>query len=161
MFEEARQRIVTSGKPSHDLPIRFFDFCKYLRRCPSIADVDLRHTPSGAIVVRCIAHDGVAPEDVAERLTDLWLRKLRYPYLDAHQVSRSPGEIRLDFVTEVDEQGRYLTGLIIVHWTPLSDMGNDHVVEGVPEGMRSCHYCGHPVTLGSVDEFDCPWCGVP
>lgn len=27
------------------------------------------------------------------------------------------------------------------------------------EGLRPCDFCGHPVVLDSVDEYDCPVCG--
>ena len=33
------------------------------------------------------------------------------------------------------------------------------VQESVVEGMRSCDYCGHPVVIDSIDEYDCAVCG--
>ncbi|GAB3810074.1 hypothetical protein GCM10027605_47130 [Micromonospora zhanjiangensis] len=29
------------------------------------------------------------------------------------------------------------------------------------EDMRPCDFCGHPVKMKSVDEYDCPVCGDP
>lgn len=31
--------------------------------------------------------------------------------------------------------------------------------ESVDEGMRPCDYCGHPVVIDAIDEYDCVVCG--
>jgi hypothetical protein len=35
------------------------------------------------------------------------------------------------------------------------------VEEPVDERMRPCVFCHHPVVIDSIDEWDCPVCGVP
>lgn len=35
------------------------------------------------------------------------------------------------------------------------------VEESADEGLRPCDYCGHPVVIDSVDEYDCPAYGEP
>ncbi|MER7807306.1 hypothetical protein [Streptomyces sp900116325] len=31
--------------------------------------------------------------------------------------------------------------------------------ESAGEGMRPCDFCGNPVVIDSIDEYDCPVCG--
>ncbi|MET7302544.1 hypothetical protein [Embleya sp. NPDC005575] len=33
------------------------------------------------------------------------------------------------------------------------------VRESSDEGMRPCVFCGHPVVIDSIDEYDCAVCG--
>lgn len=42
----------------------------------------------------------------------------------------------------------------------LAVMSDGASVQGsADEGMRPCDYCGHPVVIGSIDEYDCAVCG--
>ncbi|WP_433553403.1 hypothetical protein ACQP08_09210 [Micromonospora zamorensis] len=96
------------------------DFDHYLSRCPSIREVTVTTAPDPAqqITAACIAEPAASPMCVAGEVKQTWLRDLRYRHWEAHRLSTTARTVELDVATRVDEDGYYITGLIVVRWPP-------------------------------------------
>ena len=72
----------------------------------------------GADTTALLAELGYAPEYPLETairgIEDVWLSLLRYRYFEAHTTRVAPDEAVLDFITQIDADGFFVTGRVRV-----------------------------------------------
>ncbi|WP_327008845.1 CPCC family cysteine-rich protein [Dactylosporangium sp. NBC_01737] len=102
------------------------DFDYYLWRCSSIRKVTVTTTPDPGrqLTAVCVAEPAASPARVAYEIKETWLRDLRYHYWEAHWLRVTATSVELDVATCVDEDGYYITGLIVVRWSSTRDPGD-------------------------------------
>ncbi|MFG1872476.1 hypothetical protein [Micromonospora arborensis] len=74
--------------------------------------------PAQQITAACITEPAASPMRLTGQVEQSWLRDLRYRHWEAHRLRTTATTVELDFATRVDEDGYYITGLIVVRWPP-------------------------------------------
>lgn len=119
-----KRRVVADGQPSSgaDLEGMELDFGYYLTSCGLLDEksIKVRRTgdPMCLLDVRCRVAAGVRLEDAAEELARLWMSGLRYDYFEAHELVVRDDAARLEFLTQMNPHGLYVTGTLAVEPQP-------------------------------------------
>jgi hypothetical protein len=117
-FEAVRRLVLASGAdPSfNDLTDMSASIQAELAGSPllgSDVDVDRTGDRTRLLVARCrVVHPGARRARIATELERVW-QALRYRYLEAHALRSAANAVALSFVTQVEPNGRFLTGAII------------------------------------------------
>ncbi|MEV1319990.1 CPCC family cysteine-rich protein [Micromonospora arborensis] len=121
-FAEAVRAVASVATPADpdNLSGMSIEFDHYLFQCPSIREATVTTGPDPAqqITAVCIAEPAASPMRVAQEIEQTWLRDLRYRHWEAHRLHTTATTVELDVATRVDEDGYYITGLIVVRWMP-------------------------------------------
>ncbi|MGI5522484.1 CPCC family cysteine-rich protein [Micromonospora sp. CA-259024] len=121
-FSEAVRAVAAVAVPADpdNLSGMAIDFDHYLARCPSIREVTVTTATNWdqQITAVCIAEPATSPARVAQQVEQTWLRDLRYGHWEVHRLRTTAVSVELDVATRVDEDGYYITGLIVVRWSP-------------------------------------------
>jgi hypothetical protein len=64
------------------------------------------------ISASCRPATGVSLDKAVQAVRDLWLTRLRYAYLEAHEVSKQEDGADLNFVTQIGPHRLYVTGQV-------------------------------------------------
>src|SRR5947209_6037035 len=70
--------------------------------------------PGCLIEASCAATPGIPLETAIRGIEDVWLSLLRYRYFEAHTTRVAPDEAVLDFITQIDAGGFFVTGRVRV-----------------------------------------------
>lgn len=121
-FAEAVRAVAAVATPADpdNLSGMAIDFDHYLAQCPSIREVTVTTAPDRApqITAACLAEPATSPVRIAQEVEQIWLRDLRYRHWEVHRLRTTPTSVELEVATRVDEDGYYITGLIMVQWSP-------------------------------------------
>ncbi|GIE85966.1 CPCC family cysteine-rich protein [Actinoplanes regularis] len=124
-FVDAVSAVAAMAQPADpdNLSGMEIDFDHYLWRCPSIRRVTVESSPEPArqLTARCLAEQAASPHRVATEIKDAWLRELRYSYWEAHLLRVNATSVELDVATQVEANGYFITGTIIVKWSDSAD----------------------------------------
>jgi len=119
-FEAAKRRVMDSAAPSSgdDLLGMEIDFVGLLDRAEGVhgESVTAKRTsdPGCLIEATCAATPGIPLEAAIRGIEGVWLSLLRYRYFEAHTTRVALGEAVLDFITQIDGDGFYVTGRVRV-----------------------------------------------
>jgi hypothetical protein len=121
-FAKAKDAILASGTRStgDNLLGMEIDFCVYLGDPPSSGegddglglwqDMTISQSEDAEWLITGRAHGRLANADaIAAHLSRIWEQMLRYPYSEAHIVTRTSDEVRLQAVTQMAPGGLWVT----------------------------------------------------
>jgi hypothetical protein len=129
-FAKAMDAVLASGTRStgDNLLGMEIDFCAYLGDPPSAGagddgpglweDMTISRSEGAEWLITGRAHGRLANADaIAAQLSRIWDQALRYPYREAHIVSRTSNEVRLQAVTQLAPGGLWVTADVHVDLT--------------------------------------------
>lgn len=111
---------MSDGEPSTDLDLAgmAIDFDALLHDTGIVDEdsLDVRETddPACLLEVTCYAAHGVTVERAAEEVKSVWADHLAYRYFEAHHLHVEPVTAVLEFVTQMQAWGLYVTGRVTV-----------------------------------------------
>jgi hypothetical protein len=120
-FDDVVARVARDGEPSSgdNLLGMQMDFDAYLSMLEAIdggsISVERTDRPDRLLRVSCRAADKVSLAVAAQFVVDTWKSRLRYAYLEQHQLVEAEGVAVLDFVTQMGPGRLYVTGRVEIH----------------------------------------------
>lgn len=123
-FEADKRRVVADGVPSSgdNLHGMELDLGYNLTASESVDQQSVRVERTGdrhsLLDVRCHPVEGVDVETVGAEVASLWRSRLRYDNYESHRLISSGEAAVLEFVTQMEPHGLYVTGRVAVETRP-------------------------------------------
>ncbi|HET6563638.1 MAG TPA: hypothetical protein VFG72_17345 [Marmoricola sp.] len=87
----------------------------------TFADVEVGHTddPDRLVIAMCRFPGQLPVEEVAARLEQLWLDRLRYDFWEAHTLIVARGQVELEAASRTGSGGHYVTLHVVAQQAPI------------------------------------------